>query len=158
MRLTFDNCVLDLDRRELLRASQVVATAPKVFDLLVYLMESRERVVSRDDLINTIWAGRIVSESTLASHINAVRRAVGDSGQQQRVIRTIARKGFRFAVDVREIKSLDGAGLSATSVQAPTSAPPLPSKPSIAVLPFVNLSGMQEQDYLADGAVEDRRG
>lgn len=155
MRLAFDDCVLDLDRRELLRASQVVATAPKVFDLLVYLMESRERVVSRDDLINTIWAGRIVSESTLASHINAVRKAVGDSGQQQRVIRTIARKGFRFALDVREVKSLDGAGLSATSVHAPTSAPPLPSKPSIAVLPFVNLSGVQEQDYLADGVVED---
>jgi TolB-like protein len=155
MLLVFDDCVLDLDRRELLRASQVVATAPQVFDLLVYLAESRERVVSRDDLMNAIWAGRIVSESTLASHINAVRKAVGDSGQQQRVIRTVARKGFRFAADVREVKSLDGAGFSATSVQAPTSAPPLPSKPSIAVLPFVNLSGNQEQDYLADGVVGD---
>lgn len=159
MRLAFDDCVLDLDRRELLRASQVVATAPQVFDLLVYLAKNRERVVSRDDLIDAIWAGRIVSESTLASHINAVRKAVGDSGGQQRVIRTVARKGFRFTADVREVKSLDGVGLSgaesATSVQATTSPPALPAKPSIAVLPFVNLSGDQEQDYLADGVVED---
>jgi TolB-like protein len=159
MLLVFEDCVLDLDRRELLRASQVVATAPQVFDLLVYLAKSRERVVSRDELIDAIWAGRIVSESTLASHINAVRKAVGDSGEQQRVIRTFARKGFRFVADVREVKSLDGVGLSgaesATSVQASASAPALPAKPSIAVLPFVNLSGDQEQDYLVDGVVED---
>lgn len=132
MLLVFDDCVLDLDRRELLRASQVVATAPQVFDLLVYLAQNREHVVSRDDLINAIWTGRIVSESTLASHINAVRKAVGDNGQQQRVIRTVARKGFRFVADVT---SLDCVGLpgteSAPSVQASASEPALPpNRPS----------------------------
>lgn len=160
MRLVFEDCELDLDRRELFRASQIVATPPKVFDLLVYLAEHRERVVGRDDLIDNVWGGRIVSESTLASHINAARKAVGDNGQQQRVIRTVARKGFRFAAEVREAGSLDGVGLpggaeSARSDEAPASVPALPAKPSIAVLPFVNLSGDQEQDYLADGVVED---
>lgn len=156
MLLVFEDCVLDLDRRELRRASQLVATAPQVFDLLAYLAQSHQRVVSRDDLIAAIWTGRIVSESTLASHINAVRKAVGDSGEQQRVIRTVARKGFRFVAGVREVKSSDGAGADAAPpAPAPASMPALPAKPSIAVLPFVNLSGQQEQDYLADGVVED---
>ena len=65
-------------------------------------MENRERVVSRDDLLEAVWGGRIVSESTMTSHINAVRKAIGDSGGEQRLIRTIARKGFRFVGEVRE--------------------------------------------------------
>src|SRR5262249_44509450 len=107
MLLAFDDCVLDLDRRELLLASPLRATAPKVFDLLVYRAEQRAGVVSRDDLIDAVWGGRIISESTLASHINAVRKAVGDSGEQQRVIRTVPRKGFRFAADICEAESLE---------------------------------------------------
>ena len=96
MQISFDDCLLDTDRRELRRDSRLVAIEPQVFDILVYLVENRDRVVSKDDLIASVWRGRVVSDSTLDSRINAVRKAVGDSGGEQRLVRTIARKGFRF--------------------------------------------------------------
>jgi TolB-like protein len=130
-----------------------------VFDLLVFLVQNRERVVSKDNLLDAVWGGRIVSESTLTSHINAVRRAIGDSGEEQRLIRTIARKGFRFVGDVREAPSSDGFRSPKTeparSNETPAHGLPLPDKPSIAALRFRNLSGDPEQDYFADGVVED---
>src|SRR5215813_6039861 len=96
----FSDHVLDVKLRELTRGGESVAVEPQVFDLLVHLIENRNRVVSKDDLIEAVWDGRIVSESTLTSRINAARRAVGDSGKDQAVIRTISRKGFRFVGDV----------------------------------------------------------
>ena len=101
MRLHFDQCVLDTEPRELRRGLAAVPVQPQVFDLLVYLIENRGRVVSKDDLLNAVWNGRIVSESTLISRINAARRAIGDDGDQQRLIRTVARKGVRFVGEVR---------------------------------------------------------
>ncbi len=98
----FADCWLDADRRELRRGGELVAVEPQVFDLLHHLIRHRERVVSRDDLIASVWHGRIVSESTLTSRMTAVRQAIGDSGQAQRLIRTMPRKGFRFVGDVRE--------------------------------------------------------
>ena len=151
--------MLDPDRRELTRGSEVVSIGPQVFDLLVHLVRNRERVVSKDDLLQAVWDGRIVSESTLTSHINAVRKAIGDSGEEQRLIRTLARKGFRFIGAVVEIQPSDDARFPAVGFARPheTSAPALalPDKPSIAVLPFLNLSGDPEQEYFADGVVED---
>jgi TolB-like protein len=152
---SFENCSISVEGRELMRNSQPVAIGPKAFDLLVYLMENRDRVVSHDELLDVVWAGRIVSPSTLASHINAVRRAIGDSGQEQRLIRTVARRGFRFIAEVSQEAARErkpptfrkGAGEGDASV-------PL-EKPSIAVLPFENLSGDPEQEYFADGMVED---
>jgi len=102
MRYSFDDCTLDLDRRELRENGQLVDVEPQVFDLLAFLLRHRDRVVSRDDLIEGVWAGRIVSESALASRINAARRAIGDDGTAQKQIKTIVRKGFRFVGDVRE--------------------------------------------------------
>jgi DNA-binding winged helix-turn-helix (wHTH) protein len=94
VEFAFGNQVLDVDRRELRRGDDPVAVEPQVFDLLVYLVRSRDRVVSKDDLIANVWGGWIVSESTLTSHIHAARKAVGDSGEAQRLIR-LPRKGFR---------------------------------------------------------------
>jgi DNA-binding winged helix-turn-helix (wHTH) protein len=74
VHFAFEDCVLDPDRRELTRGSEVVSLSPKAFDLLVHLVRNRERVVSKDDLLQAVWEGRIVSESTLTSHINAVAR------------------------------------------------------------------------------------
>ncbi len=96
MEFHFDSHVLDCERRELRRGQEAVAVEPQVFDLLVYLVRNRDRVVSKDDLIASVWGGRIVSDSTLTSRINAARRAVGDTGDEQKLIRTIARKGMRF--------------------------------------------------------------
>ncbi len=159
MQFVFDDYVLDLGRRELTRGSEAVATGPQVFDLLVYLIQNREHVVSKDNLLDVVWGGRIVSESTLTSHINAVRKAIGDSGEAQRLVRTIARKGFRFIGEVREAHVPDGINFSTTESAASTEtvapARTLPDKPSIAVLAFQNLSGDPEQEYFADGVVED---
>ena len=102
MRYSFDEFVLDLDRRELHKGSEAVDLEPQVFDLLAFLLHHRDRVVSRDDLIEGIWGGRIVSESTLATRINAARRTIGDDGSAQRLIKTMVRKGFRFVGEVRE--------------------------------------------------------
>ena len=92
----FEDFALDCERRELRLGGATIPVEPQVFDILVHLVENRDRVVSKDDLIASVWNGRIVSDSTLDSRINAVRKAVGDSGGQQRLVRTMSRKGFRF--------------------------------------------------------------
>jgi TolB-like protein len=159
MQYTFDDYVLDKERRELTRGSKAIAVGPQVFDLLLYLLQNREHVVSKDDLLNGVWGGRVVSESTLTSHINAARKAVGDSGREQRLIRTVARKGFRFVGDVGEMRAPDDVGHLKTepgeSSKEPVQGLTLPDRPSIAALPFVNLSGDPAQDYFGDGVVED---
>src|ERR1700736_681383 len=101
MTLSFGDYEIDIQRRELKRAKTPVHVEPQVFDLLVYLVQNRDRVVSKEDLIASVWGGRIVSDSTLTSRINAARNAVGDSGEDKKLIRTIARKGLRFVGAVR---------------------------------------------------------
>ena len=155
MQFAFADHTLDTARRELLCASAPVAVEPQVFDLLEYLLRNRDRVVSKDDIFAAVWDGRIVSDSTLTSRVNAARTAVGDSGAEQRLIRTVARKGLRFVGAVRE--AANGAET------APHDAPPEKSRaalaptdaPVIAVLPFTNMSDAAEQDYFSDGISED---
>ncbi len=150
MALAFGDCRLDLARRELRRGGEIISLEPKAFDLLAFLVQHRDRVISKDDLLQEVWGGRIVSESALTTRINAVRRAVGDNGAAQLLIRTITRKGIRFIGEVTELP--DSA--TPTAIRITDLAPP-PDKPSIAVLPFINLSGDPEQDYFADGMVEE---
>jgi TolB-like protein/Tfp pilus assembly protein PilF len=145
----FGSYALDTDRRELKRDSEQISLEPQVFDLLVYLVQNRDRVVSKDDLIASVWGGRIVSESTLTSRINAVRRAVGDSGEEQKVIRTIARKGVRFVGEVLEQQRSLG---QVAELGIPLA---VPDRPSIAVLPFTNMSGDPKEGYFIDGVAEE---
>jgi DNA-binding winged helix-turn-helix (wHTH) protein len=112
----FENYALDPDRRELRSGATAVAMEPQVFDLLIHLIRHREHVVSRDELIESVWGGRIVSESALSTRINAVRSAIGDSGTEQRLIRTLPRKGVRFIGEVREEQKLPEA-TSASSLE-----------------------------------------
>ena len=160
MTLSFGDYEIDVERRELRRAETPVHVEPQVFDLLVYLVQNRDRVVSKDDLIASVWGGRSVSDSTLTSRINAARNAVGDSGAEKKLIRTIARKGLRFVGEVRMqptgAEPADAGGLPPDQVHEwSRAALPLPDRPAIAVLPFVNMSGDSEQDYFSDGISED---
>ena len=155
LRYLFEEYAFDTDRREMHRGADVVSVAPQVFDLLDYLIRNRERVVSKDDLINTIWNGRSVSDAALTTRLNAARSAIGDSGEEQRLIKTLPRKGFRFVATVREAERSVSAAVADNPVEPPKLVLSLPDKPSIAILPFTNLSSDPEQEYFADGMVED---
>ena len=155
MRYLFEEYAFDTDRRELHRGANVVSVTPQVFDLLDYLIRNRERVVSKDDLINAIWNGRVVSDAALTTRLNVARSAIGDCGEEQRLIKTLPRKGFRFVGTVREAQRAAGPEVAEHPEELPKPALALPDKPSIAVLPFQNMSGDPDQDYFADGMVDE---
>jgi TolB-like protein/Tfp pilus assembly protein PilF len=148
MRLFFGDCALDTARRELSRGGVPVHIEPQVFDLLLHLIQNRDHVISKDDLLSAVWHGRIVSESTLSTRINEARCAIGDSGGRQQFIRTVARRGFRFIGEVKqgpiESKKPEGETDRARG-----------DRPAIAILPFINLSGDPAQVYFSDGITED---
>ena len=153
VRLLFSGYAFDTDRRELRHHEALVPLTPQVFDLLGYLLRNRERVVSKDELVASIWQGRAVTDSALTTRINAVRAAVGDNGKSQQVIRTLPRKGFRFVAEVREGEP---AKPRADDVAAPIGlALALPDKPSIAVLPLKNVPHDPDQENISDGITED---
>jgi len=140
---------LDDRRRELRRSEELVAIEPQVFSVLLYLVRNRDRIVSRDDLIAGVWDGRIVSESTVSSRLTAVRHAVEDSGERQRLIRTLPRMGYRFIGSVLEELSGEEPGDHYWGQRLPL------DKPSIVVLPFTNLTGDPREDRFLDGLVDD---
>jgi TolB-like protein/Flp pilus assembly protein TadD len=155
MLYQFESFSLDTARRELRHGDAFVQVEPQVFDLLTYLIAARGRVVSRDDLFASVWQGRIVSEATLSTRLNAARAAIGDNGSEQRLIKTLPRKGIRFVGNVRTVMPPDSG---AAAIEAPADVPVprgTPRSPSVAVLPFANLSADREQDYFADGMTEE---
>jgi TolB-like protein len=139
--IEFEDFEVDLARGELRRGGKPVSVEPQVFDLIAVLSAHPGEMMSRDDLIREVWGGRIVSDSAISSRINAARTALGDNGQVQRLIKTIPRRGFRF----------EGVARDTSNVPAATAT----DKPSVAVLPFQNLSGDPEQAYFSDGITDD---
>lgn len=157
MIFTINGCSIDTEAYEIKRGSVPIPAEPQVFDLLVLLLENSDRLVTKDELIERVWQGRIVSDATVSSRIKAARAALGDDGSVQHCIRTVRRRGYRMVGSVT--RSEDGEIFTAVEPEAAASGvearPDLPDKPSIAVLPFVNMSRDGEQDFLADGLAED---
>lgn len=146
MRYQSENFTLDSDDYSLTRNGINYAIEPQVFDLLIHLIENRNRVVTREELLDQLWNGRIVSDSAINARLKEARKAVGDTGKQQRVIKTLHRRGYQFIADVVVTSNDEQENKLSTSKQASKS-----EKPSIAVLRFNNLTNDPEQAYFSDG-------
>jgi TolB-like protein/DNA-binding winged helix-turn-helix (wHTH) protein len=172
MTFVFAEHELDLRRQELRRSGEPVHVEPQVFDLLTFLIRNHDRIVSKDEILDEVWNGRIVSEAALSSRINAARKAIGDSGNDQIFIRTFHKRGFRFVGEVKELSDGAADARSAPPVdpapseasekpdgvgEAPSAAEPAVErgKSSIAILPFENVSEDAEHEYFAYGLTED---
>src|SRR3954470_9704844 len=138
MQYRFAEFQVDLSQHELRRGSKPVHIEPQVFDLIVHLVRNHDRVVSKEELIETIWNNRIISEAALSSRINAARRALGDNGNDQIFIRTLHKRGFRFIGDVQFVEA--GADTAGLVPDAPVRSDDGPANVSISA----------ELDYLDD--------
>jgi TolB-like protein len=158
LKFRFSDFEIDVARYELRRAGEVVAVEPQVFDLLVFLVRNCNRIVSKDELIDAVWMGRIVSEAAFSSRLSAARRALGDDGVSQSFIRTHYKRGFSF---VGKVESLPLPADSPAAQPAATNAVAMPpaivrcDRPGVAVLPFRNISDHAEQERFAGGLTED---
>lgn len=148
--IRFGSFELDLARNELRDAGSAVEVEPQVFDLIAFLASRPGNVLSREEIIDAVWQGRIVSDSAVSTRINAARQALGDDGKSQRMIRTVSRRGFLFVPDIELVDhataSIDGPSVDVGPGQ---------EKPSIVVLPFENLSADSGQSFFSDGIADD---
>ena len=147
----FNQFTLDTDQFLLIAKETPVPVEPLVFDLLVYLIEHRNRVISRDELLDNLWKGKVVTSSALGARLKDVRKAVQDDGNSQKTIKTLHGRGYQFIAEVSMLTSMS----STEEAVASSSSITLPDKPSIVVLPFNNLSGDLDQDFFSDGITED---
>ena len=150
----FNQITLDTEQYRLSLSGNPVAVEPQVFDLLTYLVAHKDRVVTRDELLENLWKGKVVTDSALGARLKAARKAVGDSGDRQEVIKTIHGRGYQFISPVTEINA-DAEKAEHTDSDINKLNKAATVTPSIAVLPFQNLSGDSVQDYFADGMSEE---
>jgi adenylate cyclase len=154
--LDFDEYSLDLARRELRRGGTLVRLEPLAFDLLAYLIRHRQRVVSKDELLQELWQGRIVSEASLTTRLNAVRRAIGDNGKAQRMIRTFSRKGVRFVGNIENAPVPPSDRSLLPGSDAPHAAAYIAvDRAVVAVASFITMGGGPDQRQFADGLAEE---
>ena len=156
MIFRFGSFELDTDRIELREDGLAVPVEPQVFALLRLLIENRSRVVTRDEIIERIWNGRIVSDSALSSRVKSVRQAIGDNGREQALVRTVHGIGFAFVADVVTASTVSVTRSEAPDpdAQVPGQVPP-PSRPSLAVLPFRVVGAAQPDLPIADALPQD---
>lgn len=154
MGLRFGDCELDLERRELRRGDEPVALEPRAMRVLQELIRQRDRVVSKEELLDTVWGDRFVGESALTTQIKEIRRAVGDTGREQGVVKTVHGQGYMFVAPVDEGTVAEGAVGEQTAV-GPVGASGATAHPIVAVLAFENLSPDPGRAHVADGLTSD---
>lgn len=150
MVFEFNQITIDTDQYRLSSGGDLVPVEPQVFDLLVFLIINRDRVVTREELLETLWSGKVVTDAALGVRIKDARKAVGDNGNQQKVIKTIHGRGYQFISEITQIDNQGGAFAFQDEKQL------VPNEmPSIVVLPFHNIGGSSESDYLVHGISEE---
>lgn len=154
MQYVFGSFRLDPDRFELLRNGESVPVEPQALQLLLLLVRNRDRMVSKDEVVDEIWNGRAISDASISSRISLARSAVGDDGGRQEFIRTVHGRGFRFVADVEEVRDRAVAAAQPAPEDAPAPAVP-PQKPSIAVLPLRAFGFPAERAVVADAISHD---
>ncbi len=149
MRYRFDKCEFDAERFELLRDGNVVKTTPQALSILQFLLVSRSRLVTKDELVEEIWDGRAISDEAITVRIRALREAIGDNGKDQRLIKTVRGKGFRFVGEVRTRSPIAAGDESVEAQPDPQPSPDLDPRPSIAVLPFLFTGNRADMSFLS---------